>query len=96
MLTYFQFEFFSEKSRWFGKAKTTWDLLTDKSVLRPFILLDFIFFFCTISSMIPVKPYLVNVLREVGTPFEPKWALVCYIIFFRIDTRLKNNIKPNK
>ncbi|XP_065212664.1 facilitated trehalose transporter Tret1-like isoform X2 [Planococcus citri] len=66
----------NKKCRVFGKIEDILVLLSDKSVFRPFILLDFIFFFCTICSMIPVKPYLVYVIKKVGTPFEPQWALV--------------------
>lgn len=55
--------------------KRNWEMI--KNVLRPFILLNVIFLFCTINSMIPVKPYLLNVMRIIGVPFDEKLALVC-------------------
>lgn len=66
-----------KQKTFFGKLKSIVDILLEEDILRPFVMFNIVFIFCTISAMLPAKPFLVFIMISVGQPFtEPKKALV--------------------
>ncbi len=49
-------------------------------ISHPFIVFNVIFILCTISAMIPVKPYLRNVMDQIGLE-DSRIALVSFCFF---------------
>ncbi|XP_050530608.1 facilitated trehalose transporter Tret1-like isoform X2 [Daktulosphaira vitifoliae] len=54
---------------------STWKLLKQPNVLRPFRLLIFYFIFANTLSSVQYNPYLVQVLTKFGAPVNIEWTI---------------------